>query len=139
MCDALIIAEQPDRNIYKFIGTFEMLHDQKIVSEGLGLDHTLWASTVLTKGTIYGLVLYTGKETRSVMNSNKAVPKFGICDQELNYLSKLMFGVMAIIALVLVICTGVDSASYILFFRHLLLLSSIIPISLRVNLDMAKI
>ena len=139
LCDAMIIAEQPDKNIYKFIGTFEMIHNRVIISEGLGLDNTLWSSTVLTKGIAIGLVLYTGKETRSVMNSNAARQKFGVCDEELNNLSKLMFGVMVIIALVLVIFTGLKSSSYILFFRHLLLLSSIIPISLRVNLDMAKI
>ena len=139
MCDAMIMAEQPDRNIYKFIGTFEMAHNGKIISEGLGLDHTLWSSTVLTKGIVFGLVLYTGKETRSAMNSNAAMQKFGICDEELNYLSKLMFGVMIIISIALVLCTGIDPVSHILFFRHLLLLSSIIPISLRVNLDMAKI
>lgn len=138
-CDAMIVGEQPDKNIYKFVGTFEMMNERGIISEGLGLDHTVWASTVLTKGTAIGLVLYTGPETRSVMNSNAARQKFGICDEELNYLSKLMFGVMVIIAFVLVTCTGFNSTSHILFFRHLLLLSSIIPISLRVNLDMAKI
>ena len=139
MCEAMVIAEQPDRNIYRFMGTFEIEKEGGNETQGLGLDHTLWSSTVLTKGTAIGLVLYTGKETRSVLNSNNAMPKFGICDAELNYLSKLMFGVMLIISLVLVLCTGPSGSSYILFFRHLLLLSSIIPISLRVNLDLAKI
>jgi phospholipid-translocating ATPase len=139
-CEAMVLAEEPHRNIYKFQGTFEMRYDSGMVTEGLGLDHTLWASTVLTKGVAVGLVMYTGKETRVAMNSNKAIPKFGICDEELNYISKLMFAVMVVISLVLVICTGFDAnTSYILFFRHLLLLSSIIPISLRVNLDLAKI
>lgn len=133
-----LVAEQPHRNIYKFIGTFQMQGERGMFSEGLDLEHTLWSSTILTKGTAIGLVVYTGTETRSVMNSNKAEAKFGICDEELNYLSKLMFIVMIIISMVLVICTGLHSTSHILFFRHLLLLSSIIPISLRVNLDMAK-
>lgn len=139
LCDAFVVAEQPDRNIYKFMGTIEVEKEEGNVTEGLGLDHTLWSSTVLTKGIAIGLVLYTGKETRSVLNSNEATQKFGICDLELNFLSKLLFGVMVIIALVLMLLTGPNETSHILFFRHLLLISSIIPISLRVNLDLAKI
>jgi phospholipid-translocating ATPase len=138
-CEAMILAEEPQKNIYSFIGTFEMIHNREVVSESLGLENTLWSSTVLTKGIAIGLVLYTGKQTRSSMNSNSATAKFGITDDELNYLSKFLFGLMVLLALSMVIFTGINSTSYILFFRHLLLLSSIIPISLRVNLDMAKI
>jgi len=37
--------------------------------EGLSLENTLWANTVLAStGFILGTVLYTGKETRSAMN-----------------------------------------------------------------------
>ena len=40
---------------------------------------------------------------------------------------------------VIVLLDGLQSGWYINFFRFVLLLSSIIPISLRVNLDMAKV
>lgn len=33
---------------------------------GLKLDHTIWANTVLASGKIYGMVIYTGPETRMV-------------------------------------------------------------------------
>mmetsp|Transcript_40937 Transcript_40937/g.47025 ORF Transcript_40937/g.47025 Transcript_40937/m.47025 type:complete len:119 (-) Transcript_40937:823-1179(-) len=46
---------------------------------------------------------------------------------------------MVILSGTVVILNGFSSAWYIYFFRFILLLSSIIPISLRVNLDLGKI
>mmetsp|Transcript_17647 Transcript_17647/g.17620 ORF Transcript_17647/g.17620 Transcript_17647/m.17620 type:complete len:814 (-) Transcript_17647:47-2488(-) len=137
---ASVTAETPHKNIYAFTGVFTAeLENGGEYNEPLSLEHTLWSSTVLTCGTAIGIVVYTGKETRSVMNSNIPSLKFGICDDELNFLSKLLFGLMVVISIVMVIMSGITSTFYLLFFRYLLLLSSIIPISLRVNLDMAKI
>jgi phospholipid-translocating ATPase len=44
----------------------------------------MWASTVLASNNALALVIYTGDDTRSAMNSNKATSKFGVCDTELN-------------------------------------------------------
>lgn len=135
-----VIAEAPHKNIYGFSGVFSAeLENGGEYNEPLSLESTLWASTVLTCGTAVGLIVYAGKETRSVMNSNLPSLKFGVCDSELNFLSKLLFGLMVVISIVMVLMSGITSTFYLLFFRYLLLLSSIIPISLRVNLDMAKI
>ena len=41
------------------------------VSESLNLENTLWANTVLANSTAIGIVLFTGSETRSAMNSRK--------------------------------------------------------------------
>ena len=46
---------------------------------------------------------------------------------------------MVIISIVIVVLEGFYGTWYFKMFRFILLLSSIIPISLRVNLDMAKI
>mmetsp|Transcript_37239 Transcript_37239/g.6654 ORF Transcript_37239/g.6654 Transcript_37239/m.6654 type:complete len:115 (+) Transcript_37239:591-935(+) len=73
------------------------------------------------------------------MNSTAPKLKFGLTDEELNFLSKVMFGLMIVLSLVMLLISGLDENFYILFFRYLLLLSSIIPISLRVNLDMGKL
>ena len=45
---------------------------------------------------------------------------------------------MVILSLLIVFLNGFTNNWFIEFFRHLLLLSSIIPISLRVNLDFSK-
>ena len=106
----------------------------------MSLENTLWANTVLAStGYILGLVLYTGKETRSMMNARDAATKVGKLDLELNRLSKLLFVFMLIVSLVVVAMDEFQGLWVIKFFRFVLLLSYIIPISLRVNLDMAKI
>lgn len=108
--------------------------------EGLSLENTLWSNTVLAStGYILGLVVYTGKETRSMMNAREASTKIGKLDLEVNRLSKFLFFFMICISLGVVALDEFRGAWLIKFFRFVLLLSYIIPISLRVNLDMAKI
>lgn len=104
------------------------------------MENTLWANTVLaTSGHILASVIYTGKETRSEMNSKEARVKIGKFDMEVNRLSKFLFMFMVAIAFGIVALEGFVINWYINFFRFVLLLSAIIPISLRVNLDMAKV
>lgn len=76
---------------------------------------------------------------RSVMNTNDARTKMGRTDGELNYLSKVLFAFMCILALIIVLTGGISEYWMLDIFRQVLLLSSIIPISLRVNLDISKI
>jgi phospholipid-translocating ATPase len=74
-----------------------------------------------------------------MMNSREPNTKFGKLDLELNRLSKLLFVMMVIVSFGIVTLNGFKGSWLIKFFRFILLLCSIIPISLRVNLDMAKI
>lgn len=83
--------------------------------------------------------MFTGKETRSEMNAKTPRMKFGKLDEEVNTLSKFLFLFMVFMSLVIVALQGFLAAWYIQLFRFVLLLSSIIPISLRVNLDLAKV
>ena len=48
------------------------------------------------------MVLYTGKETRSMMNARDANSKVGKLDLELNRLSKLLFVFMILVSLTVV-------------------------------------
>jgi phospholipid-translocating ATPase len=70
---------------------------------------------------------------RSVMNTSEARVKTGRTDDELNYLSKVLF------VLIIVVSGGFGEYWMLDLFRQILLLASIIPISLRVNLDFSKI
>jgi len=135
--DAKVIANPPIENIYQFEGRFE--YEAKNVKESLNLENTLWGSTVLASGKIYALVTYTGKEMRIVMNSREPRTKIGQFEQEINYLSKLLFFVLVIFSFLLVGLKGFFQGWHIQFLRFVILLSSIIPISLRVNLDFAKL
>lgn len=73
------------------------------------------------------------------MNSKEARVKIGKFDLEVNRLSKFLFMFMVAMAFGIVALEGFVINWYINFFRFVLLLSAIIPISLRVNLDMAKV
>uniref|UniRef100_UPI00398EECA4 probable phospholipid-transporting ATPase IIB isoform X3 n=1 Tax=Pristiophorus japonicus TaxID=55135 RepID=UPI00398EECA4 len=108
------------------------------IHESLGTENTLWASTVVASGTVIGVVIYTGKETRSVMNTSNPKNKVGLLDLELNRLTKALFLALVVLSVVMVALQGFVGPWYRYLFRFILLFSYIIPISLRVNLDMGK-
>jgi len=66
----------PNSEIYQFSGLFVY----RDIKEKLTLENTMWASTVLTNGTVIGLVIYIGRETRISMGSSSARTKNGIID-----------------------------------------------------------
>jgi phospholipid-translocating ATPase len=73
------------------------------------------------------------------MNARDASTKVGSLDLELNRLSKLLVLFMFCVSVTIVAMDDFQGDWIIKCFRFVLLLSYIIPISLRVNLDMAKI
>jgi len=73
------------------------------------------------------------------MNSKEPLTKVGKLDLEVNRLSKFLFLFMILLSLGIVALSEFRGNVLINFFRFVLLLSAIIPISLRVNLDMGKI
>ena len=63
----------------------------------------------------------------------------GLIDWELNGLTKALFLATVVLSVILVCLKGFDGPWYIYIFRFILLFSYLVPISLRVNLDMGKI
>lgn len=66
----------------------------------------------------------------------------GRLDHSLNSLSKFLFLFLTFLSVIMVILHGINFRNFaplLLLFRYILLLSSIIPISMRVNLDVAKV
>lgn len=106
----------------------------------LTIDQTLWANTVLASGTAIGMVVYTGIETRQLMNTTKSGVKVGLLELEINRISKILCAVVFVLSVVLVLAHGfpLKSTWYVDIMRFLILFSTIIPVSLRVNLDLAK-
>ncbi|PIO56911.1 hypothetical protein TELCIR_21688, partial [Teladorsagia circumcincta] len=133
-----IYAEKPQKDIHAFVGTIKVTTDDHVQDGSLNVENVLWANTVLASGTAVGIVVYTGRETRSVMNTTLPESKVGLLDLEVNNLTKLLFVFVMVLASVMVIMKGVDTNWYRYLMRFVLLFSYIIPISLRVNLDMAK-
>ncbi|KAJ7413556.1 putative phospholipid-transporting ATPase IIB [Willisornis vidua] len=158
--NAYVYAQKPQLDIHSFEGTFTREDSDPAVHESLSIENTLWASTVVASGTVIGVVIYTGKETRSVMNTSNPKNKVGLLDLELNQLTKALFLALVALSVVMVTLQGFVGPWYRNLFRFLLLFSYIIPIrtgvegnssqtsekpacqveedGLRVNLDMGK-
>lgn len=62
--------------------------------ESLSVDNTLWTNTVVASGNAIGFVVYTGRDTRAVMNTNHPKTKIGLLDSEVNRLSKVRICLM---------------------------------------------
>ncbi|XP_012936830.1 probable phospholipid-transporting ATPase IIB isoform X3 [Aplysia californica] len=135
---ANVYAEKPQKDIHSFVGTFTRSDTGSEHEDSLSIENTLWANTVVASGTALGVVIYTGSETRSVMNTSQPKSKIGLLDLEINTLTKLLFFAVLVLSLVMVTLKGFGGPWYRYFFRFVLLFSYIIPISLRMNLDMGK-
>ncbi|EFP01045.1 hypothetical protein GCK72_001413 [Caenorhabditis remanei] len=134
-----VYAEKPQKDIHAFVGTMKITVDDSVQDGSLNVENVLWANTVVASGTAVGIVVYTGRETRSVMNTTLPESKVGLLDLEVNNLTKLLFIFVLMLSTVMVIMKGLDNLWYRYLMRFILLFSYIIPISLRVNLDMAKL
>jgi len=156
-----IFAGKPDRKVNEFVGSVEytprsantsdlQIGDQgglqrasSLKSAPLTIDNTAWANTVLaSNATILAVVVYTGAQTRQAMSTSRSRSKTGLLEREINNLTKILCALTLTLSIVLVALEGFekreDQEWYVAIMRFLILFSTIIPISLRVNLDMGK-
>lgn len=130
----LVTVSAPTKSIHSFLG--KLNYDGH--STGLTIDNTMWANTVLASGTAIGCIIYTGIDTRQAMNTTKSGVKTGLLELEINRISKILCVCVFVLSFALVAIHGFTSTWYIDVMRFLILFSTIIPVSLRVNLDLAK-
>ena len=114
-------------------------------SSPLTIDNTAWANTVLASSTIvHAVVLYTGPQTRAALSTSPSRSKTGLLEYEINSLTKILCILTAALSFILVALekfaphADTDHVWYVATLRFLILFSTIVPISLRVNLDMGK-
>ena len=95
-----LTADPPSKDIHTFIGTFTLRNpptselpsfsdETGPIVSGLTAENVLWANTVLAAGSAVGFVVYTGRETRAVMNTSHPETKTGLLDLEINRLAKV--------------------------------------------------
>ncbi|KAL2007361.1 hypothetical protein VTN00DRAFT_8799 [Thermoascus crustaceus] len=112
-------------------------------SAPLTIDNTAWANTVLASNTTtFAVIIYTGSQTRSALSTSPSRSKVGLLEYEINNLTKILCILTLALSIILVALEGFqptnDKEWYIAIMIYLILFSTIIPMSLRVNLDMAK-
>jgi phospholipid-translocating ATPase len=129
-CDA------PHKDIYSFVGTLDTASGQ---SESMTLENVVWSSCVVATGTVVVAVVYTGHETRSALNSMSPRTKSGLIESELNRLALLCFSLLLILSFLLVVQQQFRGDAPVMFVRFFILLSAIIPISMRVNVDVGRL
>lgn len=92
-----VYADAPIKDIHNFVGTITVhsrsdsgrAHGNTSGVESLSAENMLWANTVLAAGSAVGFVVYTGSETRAVMNTSHPETKVGLLDLEINRLAKV--------------------------------------------------
>ena len=123
----------------------------------LTVENTVWANTIVASGAVVGAVIYTGSDTRAVRNTSSPVTKAGAVDIELNSMSKALCIILMTYSIMMVVLRGYWVPSpehageawhvrwgWVLYdallytVRYIVLLSAIIPLSLRSNLDLGK-
>ncbi|KAJ5933048.1 hypothetical protein N7516_007537 [Penicillium verrucosum] len=161
-----ITASPPDKRVNEFVGTIGLgpptgFYDAHVgkssgppKNEGtpgpvenqsapLTIDNTAWANTVLASNTItYAVIIYTGSQTRASLSTSASRSKIGLLELEINNLTKILCALTFTLSFILVGLQRFEPTNdkkwYVAIMIYLILFSTIIPMSLRVNLDMAK-
>ncbi|KAE8444120.1 hypothetical protein EG329_000902 [Mollisiaceae sp. DMI_Dod_QoI] len=162
-----VVAGKPDKKVNEFIGAVELLpksngYDPYVPkpsplsnevnadepssnanSASLSIDNTAWCNTILaSNATTLAVIVYTGSQTRSALSTSPSRSKTGLLEYEINSLTKILCALTLTLSIVLVALEGFEHVEgikwYVKIMRFLVLFSTIVPISLRVNLDMGK-
>lgn len=130
-----LVVPRPAKSIHSFLGRLVLDRETP-----LSVDNTLWANTVLALAEAVGCVVYTGVETRQALNTTMTGVKTGLLELEINSLLKILCVTVFALSLGLVLAHRhpFQGQWYVSVMRFLILFSTIIPVSLRVNLDLAK-
>lgn len=150
---------KPDRKVNEFAGTLDLVPSRQHAIAGgasddatgndhtssapLSIDNTAWANTVIaSQATTLAVIAYTGPQTRSALSTSPSRSKTGLLEYEINSLTKILCFLTLGLSIILVALEGFGSTKgnvwYIKIMRFLVLFSTIVPISLRVNLDLGK-
>ena len=149
---------KPDRKVNEFVGTLELFPSRQDAMSSatfsqaddgvskaapLSIDNTAWANTVIAShATTLAVVIYTGPQTRSALSTSPSRSKTGLLEYEINSLTKILCFLTLALSIILVALEGFGNTKgniwYVKIMRFLVLFSTIVPISLRVNLDLGK-
>lgn len=160
---ATIRCEDPNPNLYTFVGNLELENES----------HPLSAHQILLRDSklrntdyVYGVVVFSGPDTKAVRNSTRSPSKRSRVERKMDHVIYVLFSMLILISLVssigsavltksygfewyyLEVKRGVDSSfnpskpilSWLLqFIRALVLYGYLIPISLYVSIEVVKV
>ncbi|XP_050561376.1 probable phospholipid-transporting ATPase IA isoform X4 [Spodoptera frugiperda] len=149
---ATIQCEQPNRHLYEFNG---LLKDSNNKTIPLGLDQMLLRGSMLRNTNyIYGVVVYTGHETKLMKNSTKAPLKRSSIDRQTNTHILMLFLILLTLSLIsaafnelwmrahsdwYIGLEDAQNAHFVFnFLTFLILYNNLIPISLQVTAEIVR-
>ena len=150
----MIKCQNPNEQLYKFKGSIKV----NDVEVPLSHQNLLLKGSILATEFIYGVVIYTGHDTKVMKNMNKPKVKFSFVNKMLNSIIAVMFTIQILFC----ICfTGVGSyleftvarvspygkprgwsdAVYVVmsFMSFIILFAHFIPVSLLVSFELVKL
>lgn len=152
-----IVCESPNKNLYDFNGNIRVNTGAHDVGALAPLSHSallLRGARLMNTQWIYGAVVYTGHETKLLMNSNKAPLKRSNIDRITNHQILFLFAILVGISfasatgrqimnskgLRLTYVNPDNSGSNFFsdFLTFFILYNNLIPISLQVTLEIVK-
>lgn len=146
--------ELPHAHLYEFVGTI-LSHQTE--SYPVGTDQLLLRGALLRNTKwIFGLVVYTGHETKFMLNSTKVLLKRSTVERVVNKQILMLFAILIVLALISAVANqiwtaknvanhwylGISDANptyFILnFLTFVILYNNLIPISLQVTLEIVR-
>eukprot|EP00210_Caulerpa_lentillifera_P006951 g6646.t1 len=94
--------EIPNGNLHKFLGRLDVISGASTTSIPITMSEMLLRGTLLkNSGHVYGLAVYTGRETRIQMNAARVPLKVGSFDRFLNIQIGILISIQALLCLLL--------------------------------------
>ncbi|KAG8385149.1 hypothetical protein BUALT_Bualt03G0011700 [Buddleja alternifolia] len=161
--NATIRCEDPNPSLYTFVGNFDFEKESYPLSPTQIL---LRDSKLRNTEYIYGVVIFTGPDTKAVRNSMRSPSKRSRVERKMDYVIYLLFAILTLISLISAIgssfYTKFDSSKmwylrlrddhedlfnpddpmfsgFLQFVRSLVLYGYLIPISLYVSIEVVKV
>merc|ERR1719471_167631 len=116
----IVEAELPNRHLYEFAGKLSPPRDRSAAGDSITVSDEeipINADQLLLRGAklrntswVFGLVVYTGHESKLLMNSTKTPLKRSTIDRVTNYQIIALFGILVLIALISAIANYVKSS-----------------------------
>lgn len=157
-----ISVQHPDPSLYKFEGFIKELDGnmKKSKKVPIGTKNFLFKGAMIRNvDWTLGVVLYTGTDTKIQQNGSEGRYKISTMESKLHMMIVMLFGLQVLLAIIAVIVKAImDSATtfefdvylqergssdndtlLFVFIRYFILLNSLIPISLIVNLELVRL
>jgi phospholipid-translocating ATPase len=163
-----IESEAPQANLYKYNGVVkwhqqvpEDPHGAKVeMNESISIDNVLLRGCNLRNTEwALGIVLFTGHDTKIMMNAGITPSKRARIARELNFMVICNFGILLVMCLISALCNGVAMAKsdaslaffeygsiggtpalsgFITFWSAIILFQNLVPISLYITLEVVR-